>query len=487
MSNKENLVEEISNKRKELIEELNKKKYSNINITSKDKKANEIFHKKISKSFKFPEDFYYNLSMKYKKDIENHEFFKILQKMPKGSLLHHHMTDCIDIEWISTEVMKKENLKYIYVRRFRNKYDTLIFTKMPDEKEPNFDKPFKNIIEDYLKDNKDKTPYDYFYPKLTILPEDLENAKTNDEAWEVFMPKYFFCYFLIFNKKFYRQHIRNAFIQCINDKIYRLESRLGPGSIRDDNFNFISVDEEFEIYKSELEYVNNSFKLETKFTFGIILTMNMHKSDEELKIAIKNSIELQKKYPDLICGTDSFENKNYIRNYHDLTPILITNDSAELPYIVHAGESINAENYNILDAFLFGAKRFGHAVNLYKLGSLYEYIKNKGIVLEINPISNQTLRLVRDLRIHPCIGYHNNGMKICINNDDPTLYNTKGVCYDFFVASAAMEFDLLDLKCFGINSIDGSQISEELKNNYKLQFSKDWDEFLEFFIKNYEN
>ena len=73
--------------------------------------------------------------------------------------------------------------------------------------------------------------------------------------------------------------------------------------------------------------------------------MNSHLEDEALKIAIKDSIELQKKYPDLICGTDSFENKNYIRNYHDLTPA-ITNDSPDLAYVVHAGETLQGINYN---------------------------------------------------------------------------------------------------------------------------------------------
>ena len=283
--------------------------------------------------------------MKYKKDIENHEFFKILKEMPKGSLLHHHMVDCIDIEWLSNEIMKQENLKHIYIRKFRNKYDTLVYTKRPNEKEPNFDKPFKNIIEEYLKENKGKSVYDYFYPKLTILPEDLDKANTNEEAWVVFMPKYFFCYFLLFYKEFYKQHIRNTFMQCINDKIYRLESRLRPGSIRDENFEFISKEEEFEIYRNEVDYINNSLKLETKFSFGIILSMNSHLEDDALKIAIKDSIELQKKYPDLICGTDSFENKNYIRNYHDLTPA-ITNDSPDLAYVVHAGETLQGINYN---------------------------------------------------------------------------------------------------------------------------------------------
>ena len=255
MSNEDDFFVKLSEKRKSLISEINKEKYSYIDITSRDKKANEIFYKKIPQTFKFPEDFYYDLCMRYKKEIENHELFKIIQKMPKGSLLHNHMTDCIDINWISKETMKEENLKNIYVRKFRNKYDILVFTKKPEEKEPNFDKPFKNVIEEYLKENKEKTIYDYFHSKLTMLPEELDNAKSNEEAWVVFMPKYFFCYYLIFNKNFYRQHVRNAFMQCIKDKIFRFETRLSPGDILDDNFEPISVDEEFEINKSELEYI----------------------------------------------------------------------------------------------------------------------------------------------------------------------------------------------------------------------------------------
>jgi adenosine deaminase len=76
---------------------------------------------------------------------------------------------------------------------------------------------------------------------------------------------------------------------------------------------------------------------------------------------------------------------------------------------------------------------------------------------------------------------------MCNNNDDPTIYNTKGVGYDYFAAVAAMEFDLVDLKCFGLYSIDGSQITEELKKEYKLKYLENWNEFIDYFISKYEN
>ena len=85
-------------------------------------------------------------------------------------------------------------------------------------------------------------------------------------------------------------------MQCIEDKEYRLESRLSPGDIRDDNFELINIDEEMDIYKKEVEYVNKSLDLKTKFTFGIICTTMKYKStDETLKNGIKDLIQLQKK------------------------------------------------------------------------------------------------------------------------------------------------------------------------------------------------
>ena len=483
MSNTEKSAEEIEDKRKELIDEIFKEKYSYIEITDKDKKANELFHSKVVPNFKFEEDFYFNLAMKYKSEIESNQFFKDLEYMPKGCLLHHHMTDCINIKWISEAVMLKENLKYIFMRRFRDQYDILVFTKQPLED----DKPFKNIIEEYLNENKDKTAYDYFYSKLSMVAEEIEKAKNNDEAWTIFMPKYFFCYYLIFYKKFYQEHIRNTFLQCIKDKQYRIESRLTPGRIRDENYNLISEEEEMNIYIDELKYVNSLNLIETKFTFGIIVEMIRNRTDESISNTIKKTIALRQKYPELVCGIDLSGDENNFRSFQDLTPVMLENTDKDLPWILHCGETIKAQNYNLVDGCLLEAKRFGHVINLFKLGTLFEYVKSKNIVLEINPISNQTLRQVRDLRIHPCIGYHNNGIKCTINNDDPTLYNTTGVNYDFLVAAAAMEFDLLDFKCFSLNSFDGaSQISNELRNDYKNKFLQDWNKFLEYFISKYD-
>ena len=468
-------------RRKELENEISREKYKNISITENDKKANEILESKIVPTFKFNEDFYFNLAMKYKSQIENHEFFKDLEYMPKGCLLHHHLTDCVDIKWLSEIIMKEENLKNIYMRRFRNKYDILVYTKKPKEG----DKSFKTIIEDYLENNKDKTAYDYFYLKLSMNPEEIEKAKNNDEAWSIFMPKYFFCYFLIFYKNFYKEHVRNALMDCIKDKQYRLETRIGPWCVKDENYEPVSEEEEMSIYLEELKYITN-LNPEINFTLGLIIEIIKNKTNETLLNIVNKALALKNKYPDLISGIDLCGDEDNFKSLHELNEVILANNNPDLPWIIHCGETIKEKNHNLVDGVLFRAKRLGHCINLFKLGTLFSHVKNNDIVLEINPISNQTLRQVRDLRLHPGIGYHNNGIKITINNDDPTLYNTKGVNYDFFVSVAAMEFNLFDLKCFGLNSIDGAVISNELKIEYKKKFLNDWEEFLDYFIKKYD-
>ena len=186
MSTTEEKAKELSDKRVELIKEIQKIRTIDVEITEKDKKAIELFYNKVKPNFKFNDDFYFDLVMKYKDDIEKNQFFEDLKKMPKGCLLHHHIEDCIDVKWISEEVMKEKNLKHIYMRKFRT-YEILVFTTKPDEKEPKCDRPFKNIIQKYLEENNGKTVYDYFHERLSMLPNELENVKNNDEAFSLFM------------------------------------------------------------------------------------------------------------------------------------------------------------------------------------------------------------------------------------------------------------------------------------------------------------
>lgn len=83
---------------------------------------------------------------------------------------------------------------------------------------------------------------------------------------------------------------------------------------------------------------------------------------------------------------------------------------------------------------LLNSRRIGHGYSLYKHPVLWKMVKQKGIALEICPLSNQVLRLVTDLRNHPAVFYVSESVPIVIAPDDPGFWDSVAVGFDFYYA-----------------------------------------------------
>lgn len=62
--------------------------------------------------------------------------------------------------------------------------------------------------------------------------------------------------------------------------------------------------------------------------------------------------------------------------------------------------------------------------------------------------------------MHPLLTFHNFGIKISLNSDDPGFFGTWYLNYDFFVTTVSCEFDLKDFKKVCLNSLEGSLLPE---------------------------
>lgn len=74
-------------------------------------------------------------------------------------------------------------------------------------------------------------------------------------------------------------------------------------------------------------------------------------------------------------------------------------------------------------------------------------IKEQNICIECNPVSNQVLRYISDIRLHPIKTIHNFGVKIIISPDDPGIFNLKGVTDDFYFLAIGIEFGINMFYC----------------------------------------
>lgn len=160
---------------------------------------------------------------------------------------------------------------------------------------------------------------------------------------------------------------------------------------------------------------------------------------------MKFCIQAKKKYPHLISGYDLVGPEDDGRSLHDLTPELIwfqeecTKEGVDIPFFFHAGECVgdgNSTDQNLFDAILFGSRRIGHGFSLYKHPLLIDMVKEKKILIESCPISNEVLRYTASIMSHPLPALLARGVPASLSNDDPALMGqgTSGMTHDFWQA-----------------------------------------------------
>ncbi len=204
---------------------------------------------------------------------------------------------------------------------------------------------------------------------------------------------------------------------------------------------------------------------------------------ERIAQSLQAVVDLRVKDPNRVAGFDLVEEED--RNNTNLfyvEELLAAQQEAArrgvtLPFYLHSGESNWAENENLYDAVLLGASRIGHGVALYKHPRLMEIVKERGIAVEVCPLSNQMLGYVPDLRNHPAVLYINAGLPVVLSTDDPAIMR-HSLSHDFYVAFMAWGLDLRSLKQLAMNSLIYSAMSDEEKRAALAAWETRWQSFV---------
>lgn len=89
----------------------------------------------------------------------------------------------------------------------------------------------------------------------------------------------------------------------------------------------------------------------------------------------------------------------------------------------HAGEAAGAKS--VWGAVkTLEADRIGHATRAFEDPVLVEYLKEKQIPLEMNPVSNCRTQVVSSIKSHPIKDYFEKGLMVTVNSDDPKMFHT---------------------------------------------------------------
>ncbi len=129
---------------------------------------------------------------------------------------------------------------------------------------------------------------------------------------------------------------------------------------------------------------------------------------------------------------------------------------------IHAGE-MDGPDTHIRDTLLLGARRIGHGVNLIKdPATLLLLQQARHTLVEINLISNRLLEYTPDLTKHPFPEYLRTGVPVCLNTDDPGMWDSN-LTDEYYTAVTTFNLSWDEIVQLGRNSLAYSFVQPDVK------------------------
>jgi len=231
--------------------------------------------------------------------------------------------------------------------------------------------------------------------------------------------------------------------------------------------------DEFKIFGEEIENFKASEEgkgfIGARIIWTSIRAFDSRCIIEDMDRCITNKLA----FPHLIAGYDLVGQEDTGRPLKDLLPELFwfrkqcAQEGIDIPFFFHAGETLgdgSDTDQNLFDAILLGTRRIGHGFSLYKHPLLINMVKEKRILVESCPISNEVLRLCGSIMSHPLPALLARGVTCSLCNDDPGILgqDTAGMTHDFWQALQGWDnLGLAGLGSLAENSIRWSAFEDQ--------------------------
>uniref|UniRef100_A0A182WK55 Adenosine deaminase n=1 Tax=Anopheles minimus TaxID=112268 RepID=A0A182WK55_9DIPT len=405
--------------------------------------------------------------------IETSAVFNALKLMPKGAILHLHNSAAVSSRWVI------RNLTYRQEAKLCNVEDRYYFTVRTLNNCPeNQTRPIRDMRKER---QKDVVVFDEWLESLInmkLKPSRAGHA-TIDQLWMDFESCFDAIRGFLQYKPFFEAYHRQLLQEFHNDNVYHIELRTSLSKLFDgDGKEYGPVEVAYILHR-----IVEDFRHQSPTFHGVKLILSKHKNitDKELEGALKLYESLSTSFPGFVVGFDLVGQEDMNRSLKSFAPLLLQPPIPSGPpkYFFHAGEIVgyaSEADENVIDAVLLDTKRIGHGYALIKHPVLWHAVRRKQIVLEVCPISNQVLGLVRDLRNHPAGFYVSQNIPITITSDDPGFWDASGVTYDYYYAFMAIapRAGIGFLKQLVWDSIRYSSLSDAERQNITKIMEKQW-------------
>ena len=143
-----------------------------------------------------------------------------------------------------------------------------------------------------------------------------------------------------------------------------------------------------------------------------------------------------------------------------------------LHLVAHAGEAAGPES--IWDAINYlHIERIGHGVTASRDLELVDCLLKRGITIEMCLTSNLRTGVVSSLRNHPIRTFFDKGIKVTVNTDDPSMFNTD-MNNEYLQLHRQLDFTIPELFRLTLNALDSSFLPETQKTEMRNTFAKEY-------------
>ncbi|KAI0340075.1 Metallo-dependent hydrolase [Trametopsis cervina] len=451
--------------------------------------------------------------------ITQTDLFKIMNKLPKGALLHAHLDATVNAEVLLRLALRHPAL---HVRTTGLLTTTTISSLLPEFHafpQSEWSSLTSLTASSYAsgtwiplqtaRENFDKTlggpqGFDkWVISAITISPaEAYKTHNTTAKIWEKFTSTFRTAGPLIHYLPVWRDYVREFFLSSIEDGISYLEVRINflfrfiYGEDGEENVSHSTMLSEYDRILEEIKRDMRDQGREDEFIGSkIIYSTIRFIPPEELEWYLEDCIALKQQFPHLIAGFDLVGHEDSLHPLIDyiepLTKFIHRQKELgiEIPFIFHAGETLGdgtPADVNLYDAILLGTKRIGHGFSLIKHPHLMEICKEKSIAVEVCPISNEILRLTSSMPMHPLPALINHGVPVTLCSDDPAVFGNMGLSFDFFQVLVSSEISgLITMKELARNSFKYSSLDEPDKRQATAAWDKQWAKFAQWLLQEY--
>ncbi len=409
-----------------------------------------------------------------KAHIEQTKLFQLMQKMPKGGILHLHLAAAGDAEWM---VEKAVNMPEVYVYWEADNQEFLKgqMACFPSSKVP---KGF------YAAQSLHQSVPQFTDSLRSFLIFDESIDADSVDIWKDFEAVFKRIFGLVAYRPFFREYLNTTIDSLLADGIQHAEFRIGFA--QEGLYDFNQADR-YPVDTLIVEFqraTQRARKKDPAFSLKFIQTSLRFFDRDVIWKSLQEAFKNRQRFPDIISGFDLVAEEDAGHETLYFLDSWLKIDSLEqvygidMPLFLHDGESNWVSVDNLYDAVLLKSKRIGHGFNLFRFPSLIEAVKKQDICIEISPLSNQILGYIRDLRMHPGSYYLRQGIPVTISSDDPLIFDYSGLSYDFWSIYMAWELDLRGLKQLCKNSLIYSSLTEAEKKQALTAWERKWEAFV---------